>query len=75
MSYIKPILSLLLFSFSSFILFAQEEETKPKKIELNGYIKDLQSVYFVNRIDSLTSVNLLHNRLNFKINFSKHSNY
>lgn len=72
MSYIKPILSLLLFSFSSFILFAQEEETKPKKIELNGYIKDLQSVYFVNRIDSLTSVNLLHNRLNFKINLSKH---
>jgi hypothetical protein len=71
MNSVKPILSILL-SFSSFILFAQEDEAKIKKIELNGYIKDLQSVYFVNRIDSLTSVNLLHNRLNFKMNLLKH---
>jgi hypothetical protein len=71
MNYIKIILSFLLL-FCSIILFAQEDEAKTKKIELNGYIKDLQSVYFVNRIDSLTSVNLLHNRLHFKINLSKY---
>jgi len=65
------ILSILLFPVS-FQVFAQEDETKTKLIELTGYIKDLQSVYFVKRIDSLTSVNLLHNRLNFKINLSKH---
>lgn len=49
---------------------AQEEENRQPKVELHGYLKDLQGVSFKNRIDSLNSVNLLHNRLNFKLNFS-----
>jgi len=57
-------------SFSN-VLNAQEEEAKPKSIELNGHIKDLQSINFVNRIDSIASANLIHNRLNFKFNISK----
>mgnify|MGYP003561756130 CR=1 FL=1 len=50
------------------LLKAQEEETKSKWMELHGYVKNLQSVNFVDRVDSLTSANLLHNRLNFKFN-------
>lgn len=50
---------------------AQEDSIKPKWIELHGYIKDLQSVSFTNNVASLTSTNLIHNRLNFKFNISK----
>jgi hypothetical protein len=50
---------------------AQEPESKPKWIELHGYVKDLQSISFVDRADSLSSANLLHNRLNFKLNIAK----
>jgi hypothetical protein len=53
------------------ILDAQEDTTGPGWIELHGYLKDLQSVSFVNNVDSLSSLNLIHNRLNFKFNISK----
>jgi hypothetical protein len=39
-------------------------------MELNGYIKDLQSTYFIQKIDSNASMNLIHNRLNFKFTIS-----
>lgn len=51
-------------------IFAQTEETKMPWIELNGYIKDMQSTYFIQKVDSNASVNLIHNRLNFKFNIS-----
>jgi len=54
-----------------FFLKAQEETAKPSWFEMRGYIKDLQAINFVDRVDSLTSVNLLHNRFNFKFNISK----
>lgn len=60
----------LLFSIS---LFSQEEE-KSKKIFLNGYVKDLQSLSILSlanpftgeTISVLLQDNLLHNRLNFQ---------
>lgn len=47
-------------------IFAQTDSTKTPWITLNGYIKDLQSTYFIQKIDSNASMNLIHNRLNFK---------
>ncbi len=63
-------LLLLVVSLSSLNLFAQEDSVKQKRVFLNGYIKDLQSVYIGNDIHSLTSANLIHNRLNFKFSIS-----
>ncbi|MFV7235807.1 hypothetical protein [Flavobacterium sp. ZB4R12] len=56
--------------FICLTVVAQTEETKTPWIELNGYIKDIQSTYFIQKIDSNASVNLIHNRLNFKFNIS-----
>jgi hypothetical protein len=49
---------------------AQADSTKTPWIELNGYIKDIQSTYFIQKIDSNASMNLIHNRLNFKFTIS-----
>ena len=50
---------------------SQEDSTRKQKlIEFSGYIKDLQTVSFGGAGDSLTSSNLIHNRLNFKFNIS-----
>jgi hypothetical protein len=46
------------------------DRTKTPWLELNGYIKDVQSTYFIQKIDSNASMNLIHNRLNFKFNIS-----
>ena len=46
-------------------------DTKPKRYELKGYLKDLQMVSFVDDADSLLSSNLIHNRLNTRWNLSK----
>jgi hypothetical protein len=37
---------------------------------MRGYLKDLQGLYFTDDLASLTSSNLVHNRLNFQFNFS-----
>ena len=55
-------------SFISCTLVAQKEEVKSRWITLNGYIKEVQSTHFIQKIDSNTSASLIHNRLNFKIN-------
>lgn len=47
-------------------IFAQTDSTKTSWMELNGYVKNLQSTYFIQKIDSNASMNLIHNRLNFK---------
>jgi hypothetical protein len=65
----KHLLLLVIYGFS-LNLFAQEDSVKQKRFFLNGYIKDLQSVYIGDGIHSLTSANLIHNRLNFKFNIS-----
>jgi hypothetical protein len=66
----KILTLVILFCLFCLNFFAQQEQKKQKLISLNGYVKSLQGVNFVNNIDSLTSSNLLHNRLNFKFNIS-----
>jgi hypothetical protein len=58
-------------SFICLAIVAQTDSTKTPWIELNGYIKDMQSTYFIQKIDSNASMNLIHNRLNFKFNIAK----
>jgi hypothetical protein len=65
----KPIFTIILYFICTTIL-AQMDRTKTPWLELNGYIKDVQSTYFIQKIDSNASMNLIHNRLNFKFNIS-----
>ncbi|MDN3655517.1 hypothetical protein QWZ08_07765 [Ferruginibacter paludis] len=44
----------------------QDTATLPKKLTINGYIKNLQTLSFDQNFDHLISGNLLHNRLNVK---------
>ena len=39
-------------------------------MELKGYVKDMQSTYFIKGVDESISSNLIHNRMNFKFNIS-----
>jgi hypothetical protein len=43
-------------------------EVKRKKLEVRGYVKDLQSLTFSNNFDSLVTGNLIHNRVNVRWN-------
>ncbi|RIW15662.1 hypothetical protein D0X99_09545 [Algoriphagus lacus] len=52
-------------------LFAQSETERPKKLELRGYVKDLQSLTFDKNFDSLITGNLIHNRMNLRWNPSQ----
>ena len=52
-------------------VYAQEELPKTPWLEFHGYIKDLQSTYFIDGTDSLTMANLVHNRLNLKFNIAQ----
>lgn len=45
-------------------------EEKPVRFHFRGYVKDLQTAAFSGENGSLLSSNLLHNRLNFKYDFS-----
>ncbi|MDI1323468.1 MAG: hypothetical protein PSV36_12020 [Algoriphagus sp.] len=49
-------------------LYAQTDETteKVKKLEVRGYVKDLQSLIFSKDFDSLITGNLIHNRINMR---------
>jgi len=51
-----------------FLVFSQTEETheKIKKLEVRGYVKDLQSLIFSEDFDELITGNLIHNRLNLR---------
>ncbi|MFM2370239.1 MAG: hypothetical protein RL619_2565 [Bacteroidota bacterium] len=69
MKFYKPIFTVILYFICTTIL-AQMDRTKTPWLELNGYIKDVQSTYFIQKIDSNASMNLIHNRLNFKFNIS-----
>jgi len=71
MSLGKKILIVSSLIFFTTKIFPQDDSTqKSKWLEFHGYIKDLQSVSFGGAGDSLTSSNLIHNRLNFKFNIS-----
>ncbi len=58
---------LLLLGLLPFSLRAQPE--KPASISLKGYVKDLQSVFFMEEADNLLSQNLLHNRFDLQVQF------
>lgn len=45
---------------------AQDSTGLPKKITVNGYIKDLQTLSFNKNFSDLVSGNLIHNRVNIK---------
>ena len=45
---------------------AQDTTTLPKKLNISGYIKDLQTLSFDKNFKDLITGNLLHNRLNVK---------
>lgn len=68
------LLLLLAMAFSG-KLFAQNEQEaqeengeKPPRVEIKGYIKDIQGFSFSGNFDSSAWVNLIHNRINTKIN-------
>ncbi len=66
------ILTLALLLLCTTRLFSQEGSAdRPKWVELHGYIKDMQIVSFGGTADSLSSSNLVYNRLNLKFNLSK----
>jgi hypothetical protein len=60
---------MLLASFVSHNMYAQEEpEPKPPRFEMKGYVKDIQGFSFSRNFDSSTWINLVHNRINTKVN-------
>lgn len=61
---------ILFLIFTSTIINAQANDSKPSWIELKGYIKYIQNTTFVQNIDSNATTNLIHNRLNFKFNMA-----
>ena len=63
---VKNVLLALLFPVA---VFSQDTDTTKKiTLHLHGYIKDIQQASFQNDLKSLTTGNLFHNRLNFKLN-------
>lgn len=45
---------------------AAQDTLKVKKLQVNGYVKDLQSLTYLGNFTNLITGNLIHNRLNFK---------
>lgn len=54
---------IVLFSVNA---FGQDSAVAPKKVTVNGYIKNLQSLTFDKDFKNIISGNLLHNRINVK---------
>lgn len=61
----KTIYAVLVCCFA-FIQTIDAQDADPKNWTLNGYVKQLQSVYKLDGLDSYLLDNLVHNRLNFK---------
>lgn len=51
-------------------VIGQDTLSKSSVVEARGYVKGLQGLYFYDDIGSLTSSDLIHNRLNFRFNIS-----
>lgn len=64
---------IIIIVFNPFFSLAQDEE-EPSKWDMNGYVKNLQSIYRINFFGSADYVqdNLIHNRLNFKYYANDH---
>jgi hypothetical protein len=62
----KKLATICFISLSAININAQDSTTPPKKLTVNGYIKDLQTLTFDKNFNNLITGNLIHNRLNFK---------
>lgn len=49
-----------------------QDSSRTTILEFKGYLKDLQSLGYIDKPDSLSSNTLIHNRLNFKLNLTQH---
>ncbi|HJS56045.1 MAG TPA: hypothetical protein VJ765_15950, partial [Chitinophagaceae bacterium] len=67
----KTLLQIIIFLFSMISTFSQDSSKASKKITLNGYFKDMQTLTFDKNFKDLVSGNLFHNRINFKWKPSK----
>ncbi|MCL9809013.1 hypothetical protein [Flavobacterium luminosum] len=65
-----PYIITLLCFFVPMHLIGQKNDSIPSKVEVKGYVKGMQNTVFIQKIDSNASVNLIHNRLNFKYTFN-----
>ena len=64
-------LSVLFFSFTAQGQTDSLPVAKPVRFHFKGYLKDLQTASFSSEKGSLITSNLVHNRLNFKYDFSE----
>ena len=62
----KPLLQIFIFFNFVIPVYSQDTSASPKKIIINGYIKDLQTLTFNKNFKDLVSGNLIHNRFNIK---------
>ena len=65
---IKQSITLIILILIHAELYAQTDEAtgKVKKLEVRGYVKDLQSLTFSKDFDSLITGNMIHNRINLR---------
>lgn len=54
------------FIFFTSAVWGQDTISRPEKLNISGYIKDLQTLTFDSHFKELNTGNLIHNRLNFK---------
>lgn len=50
---------------------AQSSDSTSPRFRFGGYVKNIQSTYFVRDIDSNTSATIIHNRMNLRVDISK----
>src|SRR5487761_2648270 len=62
----KILLQIFFVLLIAFDIHAQDSAALPKKLTVNGYIKDLQTLSFDKNFKELISGNLIHNRINIK---------
>lgn len=67
MWYILKINMLLILILLPLSVSGQEDSLKEQRFFFTGYIKNLQNITFISGANSPTSLNLIHNRLNFSI--------
>lgn len=66
-SLMKGVMFVLVVSLTSIISFGQTSDSVVvKKLQIRGYVKNMQSFTFNGAFDSLISGNVIHNRLNFR---------
>lgn len=63
MKKLRSILFLLIIALPA---YAQDSLVMPEKFTINGYVKNLQSLLFDKGFKTLTTGNLIHNRINIK---------